>query len=260
MHSRAIVSKADWIEARRALLAKEKEFTRVRDRLADERCALPWLKIEKPYVFDGPAGKVTLSDLFDGRSQIFIKHFMMGPGATTQCVGCSFEVDHVEGILTHLNNHDVTYAVVARAPIEEIEIVRKRMGWKFQWVSSYGSDFNYDFGVSFRSEDVGEGRALYNFARAPDWAAGLEDLSGDSVFFKDGSGQIYLTYATFGRGGEDFLTAYRILDVMPKGRDENGPYHSLGDWVRPHDRYGKGGMVEPNGRYHAAGCACGVHE
>ncbi len=194
MHSRAIVSKADWIEARRALLTKEKEFTRARDRLADERCALPWLKIEKPYVFDGPAGKVTLSDLFDGRSQIFIKHFMMGPGATTQCVGCSFEVDHVEGILTHLNNHDVTYAVVARAPIEEIEIVRKRMGWKFPWVSSYGSDFNYDFGVSFRSEDVGEGRALYNFARAPDWAAGLEDLSGDSVFFKDGSGQIYLTY------------------------------------------------------------------
>lgn len=260
MQSHRIVTKPDWIEALRALLAKEKELTRLRDRLAEERRALPWVKIDKPYVFDAPEGKVTLSELFDGRSQLFIKHFMMGPGATTQCVGCSFEVDHVEGILAHLNNHDVTYAVVARAPIEEIEVVRKRMGWKFPWVSSYRSDFNYDFDVSFTPEQIASGRALYNFQRALEWAAGLEDLSGDSVFFKDGSGQIYLTYATFGRGGEEFLTAYRILDVMPEGRDENGPYHSLGDWVRPRDRYGKGGMVEPNGRYHASGCTCAVHE
>ena len=158
-----IVSKPDWIAARRVLLAKEKAFTRARDQLAEERRALPWLKIEKPYVFDGPAGPVTLADLFDGRSQLFIKHFMMGPGATTQCVGCSFEVDHVEGILSHLNHHDVTYAVVARAPIAEIEVVRKRMGWKFPWVSSYRSDFNYDFDVSFRPEDMAAGRALYNF-------------------------------------------------------------------------------------------------
>ena len=260
MQPPAIVAKADWIEARRALLAKEKELTRLRDRLAEERRALPWIKIEKPYVFDGPEGKVTLGDLFEGRSQLFIKHFMMGPGARTQCVGCSFEVDHLEGILTHLNNHDVTYAVVARAPIAEIEAVRKRMGWKFPWVSSHGSDFNYDFDVSFRPEDVAAGRALYNFARAPEWAADIQDLSGRSVFFKDGDGQIYLTYASFARGGEDFLAAYRILDVMPKGREENGPMRSLGDWVRPHDRYGKGGMVEPNGRYHAAGCGCAVHE
>src|SRR5229473_7558325 len=217
MHSRAIVSKADWIEARRALLAKEKEFTRARDRLADERCALPWLKIEKPYVFDGPAGKVTLSDLFDGRSQIFIKHFMMGPGATTQCVGCSFEVDHVEGILTHLNNHDVTYAVVARAPIEEIEIVRKRMGWKFLWVSSFGNDFNYDLNVSFRPEDVAAGRALYNFGPAPEWTATVLDLSGRSVFYKNEAGEIFHTYSAYGRGGEDVLGIYGILDSMPKG-------------------------------------------
>jgi predicted dithiol-disulfide oxidoreductase (DUF899 family) len=260
MQPHATVTKPDWIAARRALLAREKELTRLRDRLAEERRALPWVKIEKPYVFDGPAGEVTLSELFEGRSQLFIKHFMMGPGASTQCVGCSFEVDHVEGILTHLNNHDVTYAVVARAPIEEIEAVRKRMGWQFPWVSSYRSDFNYDFDVSFTPAQVAAGRALYNFGPAPDWAAGLEDLSGDSVFFKDGEGQIYLTYATFGRGGEDFLTAYRILDVMPKGRAETGPYHSLGDWVRPHDRYGKGGTVEPNGRYHASGCGCAAHE
>src|SRR5258708_23978156 len=126
--------------------------------------------------------------------------------------------------------------------MEEIEVVRKRMGWTVPWVSSYGSDFNYDFNVSFRAEDVTAGRALYNFAPAPDWAADLEDLSGESVFFKDEDGAIYLTYSTFSRGGEDFLTAYRILDVMPKGRNETGPTHSLGDWVRPHDQYDKGGM------------------
>jgi len=259
MQSHRIVAKADWIEARRALLAKEKELTRLRDRLAQERRTLPWVKIDKPYVFDGPNGKVTLAELFDGRSQLFIKHFMMGPGAATQCVGCSFEVDHVEGVLAHLNNHDVTYAVVARAPIAEIEVVRKRMGWTFPWVSSYGSDFNYDFDVSFTPEQVATGRARYNFAPAPAWAAGLEDLSGNSVFFKDDSGQIYLAYASFGRGGEDFLTAYRILDVMPKGRGENGPHHSMADWVRPHDQYGKGGMVEPNGRHHPATCGCVAH-
>jgi predicted dithiol-disulfide oxidoreductase (DUF899 family) len=258
MHQNRIVTKRDWIEERRALLAKEKELTRLRDRLAEERRALPWIRIEKPYVFEGPNGKVTLSELFEERSQLMIKHFMMRPGAQTQCVGCSFEVDHIEGILVHLNHHDVTYAVVARAPIAEIEAVRRRMGWKFPFVSSYGSDFNYDFDVSFRPEDVAAGRALYNFNRAPDWAAGMEDLSGNSVFFKDADGAIYLTYSTFGRGGEDFLTAYRILDTMPKGRDETGT-DSMGDWVRPHDAYGKGGTVEPNGRYHAQGCACDAH-
>ena len=259
MQSHTIVTKPDWIAARRALLAKEKELTRLRDRLAEERRALPWIRIDKPYVFEGPNGKVTLSELFDGRSQLFIKHFMMGPGATTQCVGCSFDVDHVEGILVHLNNHDVTYAVVARAPIEEIEVVRRRMGWKFPWVSSYGSDFNYDFDVSYTPEEVASGRALYNFQQAPDWAAGLQDLSGHSVFFKDEAGRIYLTYASFSRGGEEFLGTYRFLDAMPKGRQENGPNHSLGDWVRPHDQYGKGGTVERNGRYHAAGCGCAAH-
>src|ERR1700737_3952529 len=210
-----IVSREEWLEARTALLIKEKALTRLRDQLSAERRTLPWVRIEKDYVFDGPSGKLTLAQLFDGRSQLFIKHFMMGPGATHQCVGCSFEVDHVDGLLEHLQNHDVTYAVVARASIEEIETVRKRMGWRFPWVSSYHSDFNYDFDVSFTPEQVASGRALYNFGRAPEWAAGLGDLSGRSVFFKDEDGQIYLTYASFGRGGEDFLTAYRILDVMP---------------------------------------------
>ncbi|HLJ85530.1 MAG TPA: thioredoxin family protein [Candidatus Angelobacter sp.] len=254
-----VVSRNEWLAARKDLLVKEKEHTRRRDALNAERRALPWIKIEKEYIFDCPAGKVTLSNLFDGRSQLFIKHFMMGPGASTQCVGCSFEVDHVEGILEHLQNHDVTYAVVARAPIEEIEVVRRRMGWRFPWVSSYHSDFNYDFHVSFTREQVAAGHALYNYGNAPEWAGEIEDLSGDSVFFKDASGQIYLTYATFGRGGEEFLGAYRILDVMPKGRNENGPYHSLGDWVRPRNTYGNGGMVEPNGRYHQPTCGCAAH-
>jgi predicted dithiol-disulfide oxidoreductase (DUF899 family) len=259
MEPNRTVPRDEWNTARVALLAKEKELTRLRDRLAEERRALPWVKIEKRYIFDASEGKVTLSELFDGRSQLFIKHFMMGPGATGQCVGCSFEVDHVEGVLVHLQNHDVTYAVVARAPIEEIEAVRKRMGWTFRWVSSYNSDFNYDFNVSFTPEQIASGHAIYNFRQAPDWAAGMQDLSGDSVFFKDRSGQIYLTYATFGRGGEEFLGAYRFLDVTPKGRDENGPYHSLADWVRPRNMYGKGGMVEGNGRYHVPSCGCAVH-
>jgi len=248
-----IVSREQWLVARKDLLTREKELTRLRDQLSAERRALPWVKIDKEYVFDAPEGEVTLADLFQGRSQLFIKHFMMGPGQLTQCVGCSLEVDHIEGLLVHLEQHDVTYAVVARAPIEEIEAVRKRMGWRFRWVSSYHSDFNYDFHVSFTREEVASGRALYNYGKAPEWAAELKDLSGDSVFYKDEAGQIFHTYSTFGRGGEEFLGIYRILDAMPKGRNENGPYHSLTDWARPRNMYGRGGNVEPNGRYHQPG-------
>jgi predicted dithiol-disulfide oxidoreductase (DUF899 family) len=248
-----IASREEWLVARKDLLKREKELTRLRDQLSAERRALPCVKIDKEYVFDAPEGEVTLAELFDGRSQLFIKHFMMGPGQVTQCVGCSLEVDHIEGLLVHLENHDVTYAVVARAPIEEIEAVRKRMGWRFRWVSSYHSDFNYDFHVSFTREEVASGRALYNYGKAPEWAAELKDLSGDSVFYKDEAGQIFHTYSTFGRGGEEFLGIYRILDAMPKGRDENGPYHSLTDWARPRNTYGRGGNVEPNGRYHQPG-------
>ena len=255
-----IVSRTDWLVARKDLLKREKELTRLRDQLSAERRALPWVKIDKEYIFDAPEGKVTLANLFAGRSQLFIKHFMMGPGQATQCVGCSLEVDHLEGILVHLQNHDVSYVAVARAPIEEIEIVRKRMGWKFPFVSSYHSEFNYDFNVSFTREDVASGRTLYNFSRAPEWAAEIEDLSGDSVFYKDEAGQILHTYSTFGRGGEEFLGIYRILDVMPKGRNENGPYRSLADWARPRNMYGKGGSVESNGRYHEPACACTIHQ
>src|SRR6266511_510899 len=211
--SNKIVSKAEWLVARKDLLRREKDLTHLRDKISRHSRALPWVKIEKEYVFDAPKGKVTLSDLFEGRSQLFIKHFMMGPGAAHQCVGCSLEVDHVEGLLEHLENNDVTYVVVARAPIDEIEVVRKRMGWRFRWVSSYHSDFNYDFNVSFRPEEVAAGRALYNFQQAPEWAAGIEDLSGDSVFYKDESGEIFHTYSTYGRGGAQFLGIYGYLDA-----------------------------------------------
>jgi len=256
LENKQVVSREEWIEARRAFLAKEKELTRRRDELSRQRRELPWVKIEKEYVFDAPEGKVTLAELFEGRSQLFIKHFMMGPGQVTQCVGCSLEVDHIEGVLSHLHNHDVTYAVVARAPIDEIEAVRKRMGWRFPWVSSYNSDFNYDFNVSFTPEQIAAGRAFYNYDNTD---RVLEDLSGDSVFFKDDAGQIFHTYSTFGRGGEEFLGIYRYLDVTPKGRDERGPYRSLADWVRPRNRYDEGGIVEANGRYHQPSCACSTH-
>jgi predicted dithiol-disulfide oxidoreductase (DUF899 family) len=254
--SHPVVSRDEWRKARTALLAKEKALTKLHDQLSAEQRALPWVKVEKDYVFDSPSGKVTLAELFNGRSQLFIKHFMMGPGPAKQCVGCSFEVDHIEGILVHLENHDLSYVAVARAPIEEIEAVRKRMGWRFTWVSSFNSDFNYDFNVSFTPEQVAAGKAYFNFRET---APGMEDLSGDSVFFKDDDGQIFHTYSTYGRGGEQFLGAYGFLDVTPKGRNENGPHHSLGDWVRPHNMYGKGGMVELNGRYHAPGCGCAAH-
>jgi predicted dithiol-disulfide oxidoreductase (DUF899 family) len=257
MTSPRIVSRQEWLEARKALVAKEKELTRLRDQLAAERRALPWVKVEKQYVFDAQQGTVTLADLFGGCSQLFVKHFMMAPGQVGQCVGCSLEVDHIEGILVHLQNHDVSYAAVARAPIEEIEAVRKRMGWRFTWVSSYHSDFNYDFHVSFAPEAVAAGRAFYNYEYVN---PGLEDRSGDSVFFKDDDGQIFHTYSTYGRGGEEFLGVYRYLDVTPKGRSEDGPYNTLADWVRPRNMYGKGGMVEGSGRYHQPACACAVHE
>jgi predicted dithiol-disulfide oxidoreductase (DUF899 family) len=234
MLHKPIVSREEWLDARKALLAKEKEFTRRRDQLAAERRELPRVRVEKIYVFDGPNGKETLAELFDGRSQLIIKHFMLAPGQKDPCVGCSFEVDHIDGILVHLEHNDVTYVAVARAPLAEIEAVKKRMGWRFKWVSSFGSDFNYDFDVSFTKEQISRGEAYYNyeFSKIP-----LEDLSGRSVFYKDPSGDVFHTYSSFGRGGEDVLGAYRFLDLTPKGRNETGPQHNMHDWLRLHDRY-----------------------
>jgi predicted dithiol-disulfide oxidoreductase (DUF899 family) len=234
MQHNPIVSREQWLTARKELLAKEKELTHMRDRLNAERLALPWVKIDKRYVFDGPHGKETLSDLFGGRSQLVINHFMLGPGWKEGCVGCSFGADHINGGLVHLENHDVRVVVVSRAPLAEIESYRKRMGWTFSWVSSYGSDFNYDFHVSFTKEQLAAGKVFYNYAMID---AQIEELPGMSVFYQDEAGNIFHTYSSFARGGEDMLTTYMVLDRTPKGRNENGPHHNLMDWVRRHDEY-----------------------
>jgi predicted dithiol-disulfide oxidoreductase (DUF899 family) len=250
-----IGSQQQWLEARTALLEKEKQLTRLRDEVARERRALPWVRVEKRYLFDGPHGPVTLDELFAGRSQLFVKHYMLAPGQVAHCVGCALEVDHLEGILVHLENHDLSYAAVARAPIAEIETLRQRMGWRLPFVSSCHNDFNYDFHVSFRPADIAAGRAYYNYQYMN---TGIEDLSGDSVFVKNEAGEIFHTYSTFGRGGEEFLLVYRFIDATPKGRMED-LNRSLTDWARPHDMYGQGGTVEPAGRFHASGCGCAVH-
>ena len=245
-----IVSQDEWLAARRQLLAREKEFTRLRDQLTSERRALPWVKVEKPYVFDGPDGKETLAELFGGRSQLIVKHFMLGPGWSEGCVGCSFELDHIDGILVHLEQRDVSYVAVSRAPLAEIEAFKERMGWRVKWVSSAGSDFNYDFHVSFRPDEIAKGEGYYNYETRK---IGVEELSGRSVFYKDMNGDVFHTYSSYGRGGEDMLGTYRLLDIVPKGRDETGPNRNLSDWVRYHDRYGDRGFVAATGRWVADG-------
>lgn len=259
-HNHQVVSRAEWIAARSRLLAKEKELTRARDALSAERQALPWVRIDKQYVFDAPEGRLTLADLFEGRSQLFVKHFMLAPGQAQPCVGCSFEVDHIGGLLVHLENHDISYVAVARAPLAEIEAIKKRMGWRFRWVSSFASDFNQDFKVSFTPEQLARGEAYYNYRTGP---VPLSDLSGDSVFYKDDeTGDIFHTYSTYSRGGEALLGAYGLLDLMPKGRNETGPNHSLADWVRPRDSYDRQGSVNALGQYRPdedAGCCAAAN-
>ncbi len=259
MQQNRIVSQDEWLAARRQHLIKEKEFTRLRDQLSAERRVLPWVKVEKNYIFDGPNGKETLADLFDGRSQLIVKHFMYGPGWEEGCVGCSFEVDHVEGALTHLEHHDVTYVAVSRAPLSEIEAFKKRMGWRLKWVSSYESDFNYDYHVSFTKGANGE--VYYNYETQKFQS---EEMSGRSVFYKDENGGIFHTYSSYARGGDMFLGTYVLLDITPKGRNETGPNHNLSDWARHHDRYAAGGFVDPTGRYVSAkgsdDSCCGAEE
>jgi predicted dithiol-disulfide oxidoreductase (DUF899 family) len=246
MQKQKVVSKSEWLVARKDLLNKEKEFTRLRDRLSAERCKLPWVKIEKNYLFDTQGGKQTLAELFDGRSQLVIYHFMFAPGWTEGCVGCSFEVDHIEGAIIHLEHHDVTLVAISRAPLAEIEAFRKRMGWRFKWVSSYGSDFNYDYHVSFTQEEIAKGKVYYNYGMTE---AVTEELSGISVFYKDEAGDIFHTYSSYARGAEELLGTYMVLDLTPKGRNETGPNYNLTDWVRHHDRYEDEGIVDATGRY-----------
>lgn len=224
-----VVSREEWIAARKLLLAKEKELTRQRDAIHRQRRELPWVKVDKTYVFEGPNGKETLSDLFNGKSQLIVQHFMFGPDWAEGCVGCSFKSDHIDGALVHLQHHDVELVSVSRAPFAKIDAYRKRMGWAFKWVSSHDSDFNFDYNVSFTP-----GTVTYNYREEP---CTTDEGSGDSVFYKGADGAIYHTYSTFGRGDELLVGAYNYLDLTPKGRNETGPGFNLGDWVKRHDQY-----------------------
>lgn len=226
----AVVSHDDWLATRLELLKAEKELTRHRDAVAQKRLALPWVRIEKDYVFDTPEGPRVLADLFEGRSQLLVQHFMFAPGWKQGCPSCSFMADHTDGMNLHLANHDVTMIAVSRAPLAEIERFRRRMGWDFRWVSSHGSPFNYDFRVSFTPEEVASGHIDYNFGQ---WRELGEEWPGISTFFKDEAGDVFHTYSTFGRGVEVMMGTYALLDLTPKGRNEAQGM----EWVRHHDRY-----------------------
>lgn len=226
-----VVPREQWLAARRALLAQEKALTRERDRVAAARRALPWVRVDTPYVFDTPEGPCRLSDLFFGRRQLIVQHFMLGPGWKQGCVGCSFMADHVDATTPHLAQRDVAFVAVSRAPLPEIERFRRRMGWRFRWVSSHGSDFNADFGVAFPPSQVHGGQVVYNYATQP---FETEDLPGISVFCRDDDDTVFHTYSTYGRGVEVMMGTYELLDLVPRGRDEVA---GMGDWVRHHDLY-----------------------
>jgi predicted dithiol-disulfide oxidoreductase (DUF899 family) len=232
MLTNPIVSREEWLEARKALLLQEKEETRRRDKIRAARQNLPWVKIDKTYTFDTPTGKKTLADLFDGRSQLMIYHFMFGPDWEAGCPGCSFLADHIDGTLAHLNNHDVTFVAVSRAPLAKIEAYKNRMGWKFPWVSSFGSNFNFDFHVSFTKEELENGKVFYNFTEVSSDQAN-DELPGMSAFTRDDAGNVYHTYSDYARGGEEILTTLMILDRAPKGRNET----STLSFVKRHDEY-----------------------
>ncbi len=225
-----IVSRSEWLEARKAHLEAEKAFTRQRDVLLDARRALPWVKVEENYVFEGPQGPVTLADLFDGRGQLMIQHFMFGPDWEEGCPSCSLMADHIDGARPHLAQAGLSFAAVARAPITRIEAFRRRLGWGFPWVSSLANDFNFDFNVSFKPEALDRGEAVYNYRTAQ---GDMEERQGVSVFCRDETGGIFHSYSAYARGVESFIGAFNLLDMVPKGRNEK----SIMDWVRHHDRY-----------------------
>jgi predicted dithiol-disulfide oxidoreductase (DUF899 family) len=228
-----VVSRAEWLAARTAFLAKEKDFTRLRDELNRQRRALPWVQVEKQYIFDGPGGKETLAELFENRSQLVVYHFMFSPESDEGCMHCSFWADNFNGIDVHLNHRDVSFVVVSRAPLDKIEAFKRRMGWSFKWVSSFQNDFNFGYQVSFPPEEIRSGAAFYNYAKTD---PGDADREGISVFYRDQGGAVFHTYSCYARGIDMMNGAYHYLDLVPKGRDEA----ELPDpqaWVRHHDRY-----------------------
>ena len=227
-----VVSRDAWIAARKAHLAKEKALTKARDQLSADRRALPWVKVEKNYVFDTASGKKTLGELFDGRSQLIVYHFMLGPDWAEGCPSCSYLADHFDGAAIHLVHRDVTLTVVSRAPLPKIEAYKKRMGWRFPWVSSYGNDFNFDFHVSFKPEEA-DGEVYYNYEMGEFQS---DEMPGVSVFIKDAPGAVFHTYSAYARGLDILVGAYNFLDLAPKGRDEDELPWSMA-WVRRHDEY-----------------------
>jgi len=232
MEDREIVSEADWLVARKDLLTREKEFSRQRDALSAARHSLPWVKIDKKYVFDGPKGKETLAELFDGRSQLIVYHFMLGPGWGEGCKSCSYLADHFDGANRHLPHRDVTFVVISRAPLSEIGAYQKRMGWRFKWLSSHDNEFNFDYHVSFTKEEEKANKVYYNYGTGEFMS---DELPGLSVFYKDENGDIFHTYSTYARGLDILVGAYNFLDLVPKGRNENP--ESTMDWVHRHDQY-----------------------
>jgi predicted dithiol-disulfide oxidoreductase (DUF899 family) len=226
-----VVSREEWTAARKAHLRREKELTRLRDQVSAERRALPWVKVDKTYVFDTPDGKQSLAQLFDGRSQLIVYHFMWRHDLDTGCSGCSFLSDHIDGANWHLPHHDVTLLAVSRAPLAKLAAYKRRMGWQFRWVSSLGSDFNYDYHVSFTKDDLADGKVYYNYDMTEGW--GMEELPGISVFTKDAKGDIFHTYSSYARGGDLLIGAHNWLDLTPKGRNET----TIMDWMRRHDEY-----------------------
>jgi predicted dithiol-disulfide oxidoreductase (DUF899 family) len=261
MSNHRVVSQDQWIEARKAHLVKEKQLTRQRDELARERRELPWARVEKDYVFDSPTGKVTLADLFRGRSQLIVYHFMFGAAWNEGCPSCSYVCDHLEGTLPHLAARDVSLTMVSRAPLAKIEPFKRRMGWHFPWVSSFASDFNFDFQVSFTPIQRARGDVYYNYANQP---FPSDEAPGASVFYKDpATGEMFHTYSTYARGLDPLLATYTLLDMVPKGRDEEQLPFGMA-WLRHHDRYDAGGFADADRPYWpkvalpaTSSCGCG---
>ena len=263
VQKRKVISQEEWLAARKELLKKEKEVTRRLDELSAERRALPWVKVDKNYLFDAPGGKVTLADLFAGRGQLVIYHFMFGPDWQEGCPSCSFVSDHFDCTLPHLAARDVTLVAVSRAPLEKIEEFKRRMGWRFNWVSSHGSDFNGDFRVSFTEEELAQGKVDYNYVMQEFPSA---EAPGLSVFHKDEAGGVFHTYSTYGRGLEAVMGTYSILNLVPKGRDEDQLEFSM-EWIRYHDRYGTDTFADADKPYwpetataSSATCGCEAAE
>jgi predicted dithiol-disulfide oxidoreductase (DUF899 family) len=234
MKNHAVVSRTEWLAARAAHLTKEKEFTRLRDQLSQQRRELPWVKVDKEYVFDGPKGQETLAELFGGRSQLIVYHFMFAPDWEAGCPHCSFWADNFNGVIVHLNHRDVAMIAVSRAPLQKLEAFKKRMGWNFRWVSSSATDFNFDYHVSFTPEELAKKEMFYNFAIHDDIES--SEREGVSVFYKDPKGSVFHTYSAYARGIDMLNTAYHYLDLVPKGRDETELEFTQA-WVRRHDEY-----------------------